>query len=155
MSKKAPRRGTAPRGTDKDGTMSLGAVLKNTLPSLLLTLLLGALLLLLATAILLKTEDPSRLCRPVALAVLYLTAVAGGAVATWLYGRRTPFLCGLFLGAALFAVTLLCALFLPRSADAGWGLTSLLLRALLLPAAILGAFLAARQKKRPRRRHRR
>ena len=141
---KRPRR--AARSQD---VRVLPAVTKSTLLAFGITLAVGLLLLVITTAILLATKDPDRYHAFAGPALLYLTALIGGALAVKLYGRRAPVLCGLSMGICLFLFSTAVALFLPN-AGANKAL-ALLLRMLILPAAVLGSSLSSRQKK-PRRR---
>ena len=129
---------------------SFSAMMKCVLFALPVTVLLGALLLLGLTALLLRTADPARYHTAVGLAALYLIAAMGGHLATRLYERRAPLLCGFFEGVCLVLVLSLPALFLPSSFENG--ALTLLLRLLILPACICGAWLCARKRK--TRRHR-
>jgi putative membrane protein (TIGR04086 family) len=128
--------------------------LSASLRALPITLLLGVGLMLLATALLLKSADPNRYHAAVGLALSYLTAMLGGLIATRQAGRRAPLLCGMTEGAALFILFAVASLFLPATLGAeGSAALKLLLRLPLLPAAVLGALLGGREK--ARRKHRR
>lgn len=129
---------------------SFSAMMKCVLYALPVTVLLGALLLLGITALLLRTEDPSRYHTATGTAALYVISAMGGMLATRLYGRRAPLLCGLFEGICLMLVLSLPSLFLPSSFQNG--ALTLLLRLLILPACVCGAWLCARKRK---TRHRR
>lgn len=131
---------------------SFSAMMKCVLYALPVTVLLGALLLLGITALLLRTADPNRYHTAVGIAALYLIAAMGGMLATKLYGRRAPLLCGLFEGLCLMLVLSLPSLFLPSSFENG--ALTLLLRLLILPACVCGACLGARKRKMRHRRTR-
>ena len=143
------RRRSAPREDDR----VLPAMAKSVLFALLGSLLAGLLLLLIFTAVLLTTKDPDRY-RPIAgMAALYLTAALGGMLASRIYGRRAPVLCGLFEGLALFLLFTVAALCVPG--DGGNRALAFLLRLLVIPASLLGAWLTtkkAERRGRPRRR---
>ncbi len=140
--KKAARR---PHAANPQAT-TLG---RCTLLALPLTVAVGLLLLLFLTALLLVTKDPGRYVGGIGLASLLLTALVGGTLCVRLYGRRSPLLCGLLMGACLVLLFTIPSFFLSDTLRAG----NLLLRILALPCAVLGAMLGARQKR--RRRHRR
>lgn len=144
------RRRTA---TEKQGGFTLYDTLKRVLWALPITIAAGLLLLLLSTALLLAGKDPDRYHTAAALTVLYITAFLGGMIATRLCHRRSPLLCGLCEALLLLLTITVLSLFLPDDwkHEASGGI-SLLLRVLLLPAATLGAFLGARQKKPKRHR---
>ena len=127
---------------------SFSAMMKCVLYALPVTVLLGALLLLGITALLLRTEDPSRYHTATGIAALYVISAMGGMLATRLYGRRAPLLCGLFEGICLMLVLSLPSLFLPSSFQNG--ALTLLLRLLILPACVCGAWLCARKRSVPR-----
>ena len=132
-----------------EGASGLSASLRATLIALPITLLLGVGLLLAATALLLSTKDPDRYHTVVSLPILYLTAFLGGIIATRIAHRHSPFLCGTALGAMLALLFSLVALFLPEGlAISGAGYAKFLLRLVVVPAAVLGALLGAREKKR-------
>ena len=143
--KKAARRHT-------EESVSLKTVLKSTLFALPVAALAGLFLSLIATAILLKAKNPTALATIVGRALFYLTAVILGATAVRIHKRRAPFFCGLFGGALLLCLQIACLLALPSSGTGSTAL-SLLLHALILPVTMLGALLAAREKKQKRRRH--
>lgn len=134
------------RALAQERPQSFSAMMKCVLYALPVTVLLGALLLLGTTALLLRTTDPSRYHTAVGMAALYLIAAMGGHLATRLYGRRAPVLCGFFEGICLMLLLSLPSLFLPSSFENG--AITLLLRLLILPACMSGAFLCARKRKR-------
>ena len=134
------------RALVQERPQSFSAMMKCVLYALPVTVLLGALLLLGTTALLLRTADPGRYHTAVGMAALYLIAAMGGHIATRLYGRRAPVLCGFFEGICLMLLLSLPSLFLPSSFENG--AITLLLRLLILPACMGGAFLCARKRKR-------
>jgi hypothetical protein len=134
------RQGRALRNAERP--QSLAALLKCVLLALPFTVLLGALLLLICTALLSLSPNPIRYTRVAALLCLYLTAALGGMLTTRLYGKRAPIPCGLASGVLLMLCLALPALFSPQGA-AG----TLIVRLLVLPAALVGAVIAARKRK--------
>ena len=150
--KKAARRHRR-TATEKEGAISLSSTMKCVLWALPITMAVGLLLLLLSTALLLATKDPDRYHTATALAVLYVTAFAGGLIATRLCHRRSPLLCGLCESVLLILLFTVLSFCLPDAwKHTGQGGISLLYRVLLFPATMLGAFRGARQK-RTKRRH--
>ena len=107
------------------------------------------LLLLGGSALCYASPNPHALLLPVALGVLYLSAVITGWLTRQLHGI-SPILCGLVGGGGLWLLTALLSLFLPKEGEAA-SLFSLALRLLILPAACLGAILCEK-KSRPRHR---
>ncbi len=147
--KKSPsRQGRALRNTERP--QSFAAMMKCVLLALPLTVLLGALLLCILTALLLLTPNPIRYTRITGILCLYLTAALGGMLATRLYGRRAPLLCGLTLGLLLMLCLSIPALFL---AQEGSNAAAALLMRLLIPAASLAGALLATRKRKTRRSH--
>lgn len=142
--KKSPsRQGRALRNIERP--QSFTAMMKCVLLALPFTVLLGALLLCTLTALLLLTKNPIHYTRPLGILCLYLTAALGGMLATRLYGRRAPLLCGLTLGALLMLCLGLPALFLPQSS--GNAAAALLMRLLMPVASLAGALFATRKRK--------
>ena len=139
--------------TQGDGAPNLRSLMKCALCALPITVAVGLLLLLITTALLLLFKDPDRYHTAAALVLLYLTAFLGGMIATRLYRRRSPLLCGLSEAMLLLLLITVAAFFLPD----GWkdhqsaGM-ALLTRVLLLPVSLGGALLAARKKTPKRKR---
>lgn len=146
---KRPRRTV----TEREGAPALSVTAKSALLALPVTVAVGLLLLCIFSALLLTTADPDRYHTAAGLSVLYTTACLGGMIAIRLNRRRAPLICGLCEGLLVLIFVTVLGLFLPN----GWehqrsvGI-DLLTRLLLFPAALIGAFLAARQ---PKRRHHR
>ena len=148
--KAARRHRRAP--ADREGAASLSAVFKRVLSAQPITAAVGLLLLFATAALLMLTKDPLRHCGAVALAVLYLTALAGGAIAVRLCHRRAPLLCGVLEGVLLLIFCTVTGLFLPETWKSNVsGGVAVLTRALLIPTAVTGAFLGARRQRRRRR----
>lgn len=145
--KKTPRRRAA-----KSEAVSLQSVFKSVLLTLPIVAALGLVLLLVTTAVLLKTGDPDAYHTAAGLALLYLVALLGGAIATRFHGRRTPLFCGLAMGAAMLLLLLVLSLALPDSGHAYKATLRVGQHALLFPVTLVGAMLGAREKKAPRRR---
>ena len=124
---------------------SLYTMMKCVLLALPFTVLLGALLLSVSTALLLFSKNPIRYADAGGLLCLYLTAALGGASATRFYGRHSPVLCGLALGLLLMLCAGAPALFSPQADTAAP--TALLLRLLIPITSLAGALLAARKRK--------
>ena len=107
-------------------------------------------LLLGGSALCYASPNPHALLFPVALGVLYLSAMVTGWLTRQLHGV-SPMLCGLVSGGGLLLLTGLLSLFFPKEGE-GTSLLSLALRLLILPAACLGAILC---EKKSLHRHRR
>ncbi len=119
----------------------------------LITLGIGAALLLAAALCVYFLPDPSPAIRPTGVAVALLTALAGGYVSGKLHGHA-PALCGLLNGALLSALMLLLSLFL-RSDAAGYSAwISALLHAMIPLCSVVGAMMGVRKKSTPKRRRR-
>ena len=128
--------------------------IKSVLRALPVTAGIGLLLLFITAALLMQTRDPHRHHAVVGYALVYLTAFAGAFTATRINHRHAPLLCGLGEGVALLILITVAGLCLPDALTGGISAAaSLLMHALLLPASLLGAFAAARQPRRKRRRH--
>ena len=152
MSKQKKKAARKHRATEHSGAPDLGSLMKCALCALPITAGMGLLLLLLTAALLMKTGDPNRYHTAAGLALLYVTAALGGMIATRLYRRRSPLLCGLVEGVLLLLLVTVAAFFLPdelRATPARGA--AILTRVLLVPTALVGAW-AARKKARPTRR---
>lgn len=155
MSTQKKKAASTHRAAERSGAPNLGSLMKCALCALPITAGVGLLLLLLTTAILMKTADPNRYHAVAGLLLLYLTAAVGGAIATRLYRRRSPLLCGLAEGMLLLLLITAAALFLPDGLHGAPARgIAILTRISLLPAALLGALIAAHRKERRRKRRR-
>lgn len=138
-----------------DGAPNLKSLMKCALCALPITVAVGLLLLLLATALLLLFKDPDRYHTAAGIVLLYATAFLGGMIATRLYRRRSPLLCGLAEALLLLLLITALAFCLPDGwkdhASAG---VALLMRVLILPASLCGALLASRKKTQKRKKRR-
>ena len=145
------RKTRARKGGGEGALRSIG---KSVLIALPITLAVTALLILPVTALLLCTANPDAYHTAAGLALLYVAALLGGALATRLHHRRAPLLCGAAMGGTLLLLLTLLALILP---DANHTYTPALrvgLYALLVPCTVLGALLGARERSARPRRHR-
>ena len=137
------------RTPDREGGPTLCTVCKRVLPALPITVAVGLLLLFAAAALLLLTKDPGRYVGVAALAVLYLTALSGGFLATRLARRRLPLLCGVIEGLFLLIFCTVTGLFMPDAWHGGTSnVAAALIGALLFPTAIAGALAGAKRKNR-------
>ncbi len=146
-----PKRKRAARRHTEE-SVSLKTVLKSTLFALPVAVLSGLLLSLVVTAALLKAQNPTALATGAGRILFYLTAAVLGAATVRIHKRRAPFFCGLVGGTLLLSLQIICLLAL-RGAGTGSTALSLFLCVLILPVTLLGALLAAREKKQKRRRH--
>ena len=133
----------------KERPQSFSAMISCVLKALPVTVLLGALFLLIATALLLSLQDPVHYRQIAGLGVLYLTAATGGAIATLFYGRRAPVLCGFFEGVCLLVMLAIPSLFTTSTISPT---LALLLRLAVVPSAMLGALVCAGKRKTRQRR---
>jgi hypothetical protein len=124
---------------------SFYAMMKCVLLALPFTVLLGAFVLCGCAALLLLTPNPIHYARLAGTLCLYLTAALGGMLATRLYGRRAPVLCGLTLGILLLLLLGIPTLFMLH--DRTGAAATLLMRLLIPFASLSGALLAARKRK--------
>ena len=113
--------------------------------SLLITVPFSLLLLLIAASLLLKTDNPSYATGVTGTAVLLLSALIAGVLATRLHHRKTPLLCGITTGILLLLCLCITSVVLPVNEAPRSLLISLLLHAAVLPLAILGAKLGGRE----------
>ncbi|MBQ3056137.1 MAG: hypothetical protein IJC95_01445 [Clostridia bacterium] len=145
--KRATKRHTTP-----SQEVSLTSVCKSVLLTLPIIMTIGLVLLLCTTALLLATKDPNAYHTAAGLVLLYLITLIGGAIATRLHARRTPLFCGVAMGSAMLLLLLVLSLILPGSEHTYKSTLQIGLHALLLPTAIAGALLGAREKNASRRR---
>lgn len=130
---------------------SLQSLGKSVLLALPITVAFALLLMLPVTALLLKTGNPNAYHTGAGLAILYLATLLGGTITTRLHHRRTPLLCGLAMGGALLLLLLVISLILPGNAHTYSTALQVGLHALLLPTALLGSYLGAKERSVPRR----
>ena len=142
--KKAARRTRHP--IDTEPARSPSALLKSVLLALFVSMATGLLLLVITTSVLLCTKDPDAYRPVMGPVLLYLTALIGGILATALYHKRSPVLCGAAEGLLLLLITLLPALFW-QMPEQGQTARTLLLRCLILPISLLGALLCSKKPK--------
>ncbi len=142
-----------PRRKSQDAPRSF--LPKSTVKAYLITLAIGAGLILIASLILSLLSDPIPLIRPLSLLSCGITALAGGFVTGKLHGSA-PAVCGLSNGALLLATLLLLSLFF-RSLGNGYSVwLSLGLHLSVLLLSLAGALLGIRKPAPlPRRRRRR
>ncbi len=113
----------------------------------LIAVLVGVLLLLLATAVAYAQDDPDRLTAPIGYAVTVIVALLAGFLASR-RSRRAVLLCGLFSAACLLALFALLALIPVGIPSQATPLLSLALHAALIPLSALGAYLGRRRTRR-------
>ncbi len=120
------------------------SVWKSALLSLPLTAALALLLLVLSASLLLLTKDPARYHGILGIALLYATAMLGGALSALLCGRQFPLLSGILAGVGMFILFSIPSLFVSGSIHKLYGI---LLRTPIIGAAMGGAYLACRKRK--------
>ena len=137
------RQGRAPRKAQRP--QSFAAFLKCVLLALPFTVLLGAFVLSVSAFLLLRTANPIHYADTVALIGLYLTALLGGMLATRLYGRRAPVLCGLSTGILLLLAVSIPTLLLSTGESSA---AMAIFTRLLIPfLSLAGAMFVARKRK--------
>ena len=135
------------------GEGSLRSIGKSVLIALPVTGAVATLLMLPVTALLLCTANPNAHHTAAGLALLYVAALFGGALATRLHHRRAPLLCGAAMGGAMLLLLILLALLLPSTESGDTVALRVGLHALILPCTVAGALLGAKERSaRPRRR---
>lgn len=127
--------------------------LRDSLKALLLTVGLGALLLLVGALALSFSADPLSLIPPTGLLLCALTAFFGGGIAMRIH-RTGALLCGLENGAGLLLLMLPLSLLFRGEASGYSALISCLLHVALLLLSVGGAFLLRQRPKRRRPRKR-
>ena len=145
--RKAARRPRAATPQDR-------SIWKSLFSALPIALCSGLLLLLLLALLLLTTEDPGRFGGMGGIAMLYLTALIGGMTCARIHGRRAPLLCGLGMGGLLLLLFTALSLLLPDTLYKNEA-KALLIRAPILPVAVLGALWASRRSRSRTKRGRR
>ena len=118
------------------------------------SLTIGALLILLASLGAYFTSDPDRWIRPLAVGCAALTFLFGGFLAAK-SRPETPLAAGAANGLLLSAVSLALSLLFRKTAAGYPAWVTALLHGGMILLALLGAYLAVLQAKRPRRRKRR
>ena len=99
----------------------------------------GAALLLILCAVAYSTEDPDELIKPLSLTALYLSSAIGGICAVRLSGGRmmTGLISGLITALIVFTLSVIPIY------KSGLGIAeSLILNALVIPSAFVGAYVA-------------
>ena len=102
---------------------------------------ISALLAVVLSYVLYKTDDPTRYLTPVALSVLYISALMGGFRAVR-FNKGSALLCGLITGVLLLAVTFIFSLPIKQSLSSDHSiLNAVALRAAVVVCSIIGAFI--------------
>ncbi len=128
-------------------TSGIATLLRAASLSLLITIPLSLLLLLLAAALLLKVNDPGSTIGVTGIAVLFISSLLCGVLATRLHRRKTPLLCGITSGILLLLFLCIASALLPTDKAPHSLLITLLLHVMILPLTILGAKLGGREKR--------
>ena len=116
---------------------------KKTLKAFLITLAVGAGLILLCSLAAYFMPDPDPMIHPLAYAAAALTALIGGIVAGRIHGSA-PAVCGLTNGLLLLALMLLLSLFFRSLASGYTAWVSALLHAAVLLLSFAGALIGVR-----------
>ena len=129
-----------------------GNLMQSALFGALIGLLSATLLLFAATAVCYATTDPASMTTPLALAVLYLSALIAGFAALRRH-RSMALACGSLCGLFLMLVFLAVSLILGHRVEGGFSLPlSLLVRALMIPVSAIGGYLGLPKKPQRKRR---
>lgn len=140
------------RHTDRLGSFTPRGVLCCSALGAAASLVCGILLGLVMALVLYRTADPARYVTPAALSVLYVSALLGGTIA-YRANKRSALLCGAISGAILLAIMLLVSLpFGIGSSDHGI-ISALTLRALVIAASVVGAFMGAIEPSKKKRKN--
>ena len=136
----------AAAGRRQQETASPAEFPKKALRAFLVTLAIGAGLILLASLGAYFMPDPDPMIRPLAYAAAALTALLGGFAAGKLHGSA-PAVCGLVNGLLLLALMLLLSLFFRSHASGYPAWASALLHAAVLALSFAGALLGVRRRR--------
>lgn len=131
--------------TEPVDTRGMGHLLFSALKGTFFAACLGALLLLIVTAVVLSGDDPTSLVRPMGYAISALIAFGAGLITVRLHGRRV-LLCGLFAAVLVFmiytALSFLPAMSVPSSLSGG---LSAAIHGAAAALSLLGAYLGRRR----------
>ena len=131
---------------------SFAYLIRSSALGLAASMICAAISLLIGAAICYFAPDPNKYIIPVGIIAIYLSAMVGGFVSRRLQGGDT-LLSGGICGALLMLAFLFFTLFFEKEdGDIFSTGVSLILRATVIAASILGAFIGSRQRKAPRRR---
>jgi putative membrane protein (TIGR04086 family) len=107
----------------------------------LIAIAISAVLAIVFSYILYKTADPTRYLTPVALSVLYVSALLGGFIAVR-FNSGSALLCGLVTGVLLIAITFIFSLLVKQSLSSDHSaMDAIALRATIPVCSIIGAFI--------------
>ena len=121
-------------------------ILGNTLRGFAISLIIGIILTLVVSAIVFSAKDPNRYVTPAAFTVLYVCSLLGGFVSSRLNGG-SPLLCGLLYSAMLLVLLLLGSLLFGGELSSDYSIQLAIgLRALVVVAALIGAFIGVYKK---------
>ena len=126
-------------------SVSVKSIFKSVFLALPIAIILGMLLLVLATALLLRSKDPNAYHTAAGLVIIYLVALLGGIITARLHHRQAPLLCGLAMGAVMLFMLVLISLILPDGSHSYTPAVRFGQHALMLPCTITGALLGAKK----------
>ena len=135
-------------------SVSVKSIFKSVFLALPIATILGMLLLVLATALLLRSKDPNAYHTAAGLVIIYLVALLGGIITARLHHRQAPLLCGLAMGAVMLFMLVLISLILPDGSHNYTPAMRLGQHTLILPCAVVGALLGAKKRIAQPHRHR-
>ena len=129
------------------------SILSSSLRGLAAALVLGLVLLIVISAIVYSTDDPTRFVMPAALTVLYISSFLGGLIAAKI-NRGSALLCGGLTSLMLLSLLFVASLCVSPSLSADFGIPmSLGLRGIAMAVSLIGAFLGAGEKKSKKRKN--
>lgn len=142
-----------PLSNGKSAASTPGKFFRHMGKSLWITLLAGALILLLFSLVAYFYKDPDQIIRPLALVASALTALVGGFAAVRIHGHAA-LVCGLFNGCLTMAVMIFASLFFKPYASGYSAGIALLFHTLFLFLSIAGAYAGLKRGERPRKKRR-
>ena len=127
-------------------------VLSSSLRGLAVALLIGLILLLIASVAIYSTADPNRYVSPASLSVLLISALFGGFFATRI-NRGSALLCGVLCAAMLLSVLFVLSLLMSPTLSADRSIAADVgIRGMAVGVSVLGAFIGAKEKKKKKTR---
>ena len=108
-------------------------------------------LIFIFSAVCLALDDPHSPTLTLGIIAIYISALFSGFAAVRFNHRKETIVCGAISGALLALILCLILLLAPKAEPTGSALGTFICRALIIPAAIFGAFLGSREKKAKRR----
>ena len=138
--------------TDSIPRSKSSGILHSTLRGYLFSLVIGAALTLLLSAVIYSLSDPNRFVTPVSFCILYISALLGGYLSAK-FNRGSALLCGALYSVMMLVTMLIVSLFFVNSYSADHALPLAIgLRGIAAALAIAGAMIAAHKSPKKRKR---